>query len=117
MANEISVTANLTVNNGNYNASRTVSTSFNQSSSGFDTQLIQVTTGGVNLSPVGIGTEGWIWFKNLDSTNYLDWGVASNHIGRMQPGEYAVFRMLSTATLNLVANTATCEVEVFLLEN
>lgn len=117
MANEISVTTTLTVSSGNSGSSRTHSdATIAQSAAGLDCQMLQVTTGAVSLTPVGVGTEGWLYMRNLDATNYVDWGIASNHIGRMMAGESVVFRLKAGATLNLQANTATCEVEVFLLE-
>jgi len=118
MANEITTINTLTVSSGNVGSTRTLNkTDIAQSAAGLDFQLLQVTTGAISLSPVGITTEGHLWMRNLDSTNYVDWGIASNHIGRMQAGEAVSFRLKPGATLNLQANTATCEVELMLAES
>lgn len=65
-----------------------------------------------------LSTEGWLWMKNLDSTNYVQWGFATGvYGGRMKAGETAgPFRMEPGLTLYLKANTAACKVLVYGLE-
>ena len=119
MANEISASVTISVNNGNYRTSRSVGgQAYNQSSSGFFAHVLSVATdSSVNLTSTGIGTLGWIYIRNLDSTNYVDWGIASNHIGRLHAGETACFRLKPGVTLNFDANTAAVELEILVLEN
>lgn len=62
-----------------------------------------------------LGTEGWIYLENLDSTNYVTWGASATtptlaSIGRLEAGEYAWFRMEPSTTLRMQANTAAVDV-------
>lgn len=61
-------------------------------------------------------TEGYVYMKNLDATNYVQWGPESGGvmvvIGRMKATEFAVWRMDSGATLRMKANTADCLVVI-----
>jgi len=65
-----------------------------------------------------VTTEGWCYIRNLDTTNYVQWsGTTAAYIGRLEAGETACFRMEPGATLFLKANTAACEVEIFVAED
>lgn len=77
---------------------------------------------------------GWVFMQNFDPTNYVDWGAGPNLgagtgltpgtgtfddllIGRMYPGEPALFRLHPHANLVLRADTAPCRVLVKALED
>jgi len=65
-----------------------------------------------------VTTEGWCYIRNLDTTNYVSWGPATTvYVGRLEAGETACFRMEPSADLFLKADTAACEVEVFVAED
>jgi hypothetical protein len=65
-----------------------------------------------------VGTEGWCYMRNLDTTNYVQWGPATTvYVGRLEAGETAEFRMEPGASLFLKANTASCSVEIFVAED
>ena len=65
-----------------------------------------------------VTTEGWTYLRNLDTTNYVQIGFATTDYGmRLEAGETACFRMEPAADLFLKANTAACEVEIFIAED
>jgi hypothetical protein len=72
-----------------------------------------------NIATFGdVGTEGWCYMRNLDTTNYVQWGPATaSYVGRLEAGETASFRMEPSTTLYLKANTAACEVEIWVAED
>lgn len=84
------------------------------------TQSIGTSEEDVDLSAVG--TEGWCYLKNLDTTNFVEWGKkdGSNNmqaIGKLKAGEFAWFRFDPGATLRMQANTAACNVFIKVFEN
>ena len=72
----------------------------------------------IPLADASTITGGWLMLRNLDSTNYVEvlLSTVGAVIGKMFPGEvYGPVRLGSGITAPAVqANTATCEVEVFL---
>jgi hypothetical protein len=121
MANEISVTSGIEVNKGNLifkQASRTAT--FDMTGSGGPTPgCISVGTSEESTTFPELTTEGWLWMKNLDATNYVQWGFSTTvYGGRMKAGETAgPFRMEPGLTLYLKANTAACNVAVYGFES
>lgn len=124
MANEITISTQLVVNNVNlqYQASQTMRA--NQSvANGPSPGALKVTTGGVTVSLAQLTLGGIVQIINLDPTNYVSWGLLDGGnfrpIGELLPGEFATFRLSrSVLTANaaadvirLVANTATCNVQ------
>lgn len=117
MANEITVSASLTVKDANgkpYVQEIFPATSFNQAAVGGPTPgYITVGTTEESTAFPELTTEGWLFMKNLDATNYVQWGFATTvYGGRLEPGEVALFRMEPSVTLYLKANTAACKVLV-----
>ena len=111
MANEITVTASVSVANGNLTFSGN-SQNFRAS----QTTANGPAPGAVTLSASGAGTliglsqltlPGWCQVKNCDATNYCTIGLYDGTTFRpfieLQPGEVAVFRLSRTL---LTANTA-----------
>lgn len=122
MANEIKVTASLECTNGNFSLPKQGGTqlSIAQTNRGGGVPgLMLATTGGVDVTTTGITTLGWCRLVNTDPTNYVEWGPKSGGtfypIGRMLPGESALFR-LGQYVLHVKANVATCKVQVTILE-
>lgn len=66
-----------------------------------------------------LSTLGWLWMKNLDSTNYVRWGFATGvYGGRIKAGETAgPFRLEPGTTLYMIANTAACKMQIYGFEN
>ena len=120
MANEIQTRPYLKCTNGN--ASITIQTpqlSFDQTASGFYHQVASIGTSEESIGTFGdVATEGWIYMRNIDATNYVQWGVATTvYAGRLEAGEVAMFRAEPGLTLFLKANTTACKVEILCLED
>lgn len=121
MANEISVTSKLSVTNGNSKWNSTAGTlTFDQATLGGPTPgYLTIGTSEESQAFGELGTVGWVWMRNLDTTNYVQWGFATGvYGGRMEAGEPAgPFRLEPSTTLYLKANTAACKVEIYCLED
>lgn len=124
MANEIRVTAALEIANGTFSLPRigAAQLTFDQAGAGGGVPgQVTATTAGVDVDLSALGTEGWLWMKNLDDENFVEWGAydgaAFHPIGRMEPGEPAVFRLSPGKTLHLKADTASCLVQVLANED
>jgi len=126
MANEVKVIASLAATNGTYDFPKVGGSQlqFDQAAQGGGTpgsQNIPTTAGGTVVDVTELTTVGWAYFKNLDSTNYVQHGPESGGVmipyGRMEPGEPAVFRLDPAVVLRMLANTATCLVQILILED
>ncbi len=124
MANEIQITSQIKVDNGSFKLPRMglQNVRFDQSGVGGGQPGTQsIATSEAAISIPGITTLGWTYMVNLDDTNYVVWGPESGGsmvpMGRMEPGESALFRMEPGITLRMQANTAACEVQIFVLED
>lgn len=61
-----------------------------------------------------LGTQGYVFAKNLDSTNYVSIGQTGNLDVKLKAGESAVWR--TSGALYAQANTAACRVEFIIFE-
>lgn len=77
-----------------------------------------ITTSEVAINLGGLASIGWVMFKNLDSTNYIEikTGTAGTIIGKMLAGEtYGPVRIGSGITAPFaIANTASCDMEIMM---
>lgn len=126
MADEISITTRLRINNGDVKLP-TVGGTFtdDQTTASFvyAKQTIGTTAGGeVLVIPSDIGSAvKWLWVKNLDATNYVEVG---NHNGaspiyfaKLMPGdEMTVPVTVTKDNINCLANTAAVNVLFALAE-
>jgi hypothetical protein len=124
MSDEILVRSELSVRNGNFLLPKQGGVqSIDQNAVGGGVPgLMLATTAGVDVTTTGITTLGYCWLKNLDSSNYVEWGPLDTAvfypIGKMKPGESAgPFRLSPGKTLHLKANMANCKVQVIILED
>jgi hypothetical protein len=122
MANEISITTLMSVSNNKvFHQWRFTNLFFNQNNSGFDANIWSVTTAAVDLAPTNITTKGYVAFRNTDNTNYVEIGYNDGgtfrDLIRLNPGEVALFRVISTRTIRGQANTATVKVEYTVFED
>lgn len=123
MASEITITTSVSVTKGNYKLSFAPGTQrFDQTAQGAHEPVVSVGTSEEDMAVGDVAVPGWLILQNLDTTNYVTWGPKSGGamvaIGRIEPGETAVFRMApSSATLRWLANTAACKVKMILLED
>lgn len=119
MANEIQLITELTLENGNVELDfRPETVQIDQASARYINRVDDIGTSEETLSFGDITTKGLVAFKNLDSTNYVSWGFTTGNLhARLNAGETAVFRMDNAGSIIMQANTATCKVQVVLLEN
>lgn len=123
MANEGTAAVQLNMSKSGVTASKQKSLNFTITGNDYTAATVDVTTsGGAITLPASIGTLGYAVFINHDSTNYVEIG---NHNGgspiytaRLKAGEACMFRLtMAASAINLRANTATCRVEYFILED
>ena len=120
MANEITVSNSLSVKNGEHVSLNSDTKQINQSAQGGWSAITIVGTSEEDMLQIDVTVLGWIFFKNLDDANYVQWGAKDTTmktIGRLEAGESACFRMEPSVTLRWIANTAACKVLVELLED
>ena len=122
MADEIRKKTFLSVSNGDL--SRTFQNrteTIDQATAQWSDRSVTVTTTSMALPLGSVVTAGIVDLWNTDATNYVQWGieVAATFYpcGRLKPGENYTFRIDSTATIYLRANTASCEVWMSLLSD
>lgn len=81
----------------------------------YGTQLIGTSAEALNLGE--IGTAGYLLIKNLDPTNFVKIrnGSSGTDVVKLKPGDPACFRI--NGTPYLIADTAACAVEYWLIED
>ena len=123
MANEITISANLNCTNGGLAfATKESAVRINQTvQGGGGPGVVTVTTSDAALSLGSYTTKGYCFIKNLDSTNYVEFGPESGgaivKVIKLKPGEYALFRLVNAATLRAQANTASVKCYIAVLED
>lgn len=123
MSNEITVSAQLKNVNGDLTRERRVtSKQFNQSNQGLssEVQTIGTSSESINISS-DISTAGYAFFRNLDSTNFVEIGVEDGNstfiaFAKLKPGEFGVIR-LATSSIFAKADTASIKLEHMILDD
>lgn len=120
MANEITVNQRLAVTNGNLSFDLNLGTvTLDQAAAGGPTPgYVTIGTSEESQAFSELGTPGWLIMKNLDATNFIEWGFSTAvYGGRLKPGESASFRLNPSTTLYLKADTAACKALIYALED
>ena len=121
MANEIQITSGISVLKGNLSFSVPATTILSNmtGTGGPSPGYMTVGTSEESTDFPELTTDGWLFMKNLDLTNYVQWGFSTGvYGGRIKAGETAgPFRMEPALTLYLKANTAACKVLVYGFED
>lgn len=123
MANEIRLSQQLAVQNGNLNfayPNGSPGSTVDQSAEGGPTPgVVSIGTTEESEAFSELSTLGYVLMHNLDDTNYVQWGFATGvYGGRMGPGEMAgPFRLEPSTTIYLKANAAACKVMIAALED
>lgn len=123
MANEITMTFVAKCLNGKLTQKfEPGSLSFDQTAQGMHAPVVVVGTSEEDFAVGDVTTPGWLWLRNLDTTNYVDYGPLASSggmiaLGRIEAGEIAAFRMNPSATLRWKANTAAVKVHAVLLQD
>lgn len=121
MANEITLSVSLAFAKGNVPSTSLVKNQAQVTVSGsnciHDTQVIGTSEEAIVLGE--IGTPGYCMMHNCDATNYITirpaTGVTTGSI-KLKAGEWALFRF-ATAAPFAIANTGSCVLEKFLIED
>jgi hypothetical protein len=111
MADEIRIKTQLTVKNGFVDQSDNVNYTANQTAAGGPTPgYVTIGTSEETVAFGELGTKGWLWMRNLDATNFVEWGFATGvYGGKMLAGESAgPFRMNATSVY-LKSDTGACK--------
>ncbi len=125
MADEITVSTSLSVENGNYSFQRLITgLTFDQSAKGGQGGIQNIGFAADEAIDVGdVTTVGWCIFRNLDDTNFVEVGIevaaTFEPMIRIEPGETALFRLSQDAgaTLYAQADTAAVDLEYYLAED
>lgn len=124
MADEISIQVFASVNNGNLKSTfNHAAKKITQSSQGLHHPVVSVGTSEEDFDPgdVGAANQGVLCMLNLDATNYVKYGPKSAgamvEFGRIMPGEKQTFRLAPSIVMRWIANSAACNVEVWLCKS
>ena len=123
MANEIAASCALsaTKNSASVSATATISGTSSTTMSG-DQMIANVQIIGTAAEAITVGdvsTIGYVMFKNMDSTNFvqlaLDSGVSTQIFAKLLPGDFTIIKA-ATATMYAKADTANVNLFVMAIE-
>jgi len=115
MANELRIEAQLEYSKSGVKQNKHDSAYVDVSGDSF-THVVQEVGTSNELIVIGsdVGTWGYVYLKNLDSTNYVEVGLTSSYSIKLKAGEVAMFR--AAAALYARANTAAVDLEIIVIE-
>ena len=115
MANELRIEAQLEYSKSGVKQNKHDSTYADVSGDSF-THVVQEIGTSDELIVIGsdVATWGYVYLKNLDSTNYVEVGLTSSYSIKLKAGEVAMFR--AAAALYAQANTAAVDLEIIVIE-
>ncbi len=124
MANEIEISTRLAFSKSSRAADTddmgALGLTFTMTGAHFVKQTQSIGTTAELLGKGEIGTPGYLFVKNLDATNYVEFEkatfVTTAGTVKLKAGEVALFRVAST-TIYACANTSACVVEYLLIED
>ena len=121
MANEITINLTVNVSNGEYKYQFSKNSLVTQAVVGAASGIASIGTSEENLSLGDVATNGFLLLQNLDSTNYVDYGLddasVMKSMGRLMPTEIALLRLKPGINVRMLANTAAVKVNYCLLNN
>lgn len=123
MANEISMTVKIT-----FNKTPVANVERDETDVGVDVtgtryhqgvQEVGTTEEVLVLGDIPIASLGYCWLKNLDATNFVQFGpaAADAYLIKLKTLESALFRLNLSITPVCKADTAACDVEVLIIED
>lgn len=120
MANEISMTASLSVAAGSSSITQSTSKQATQTTPGAVQRRQTVTTSDTAVTLTGVTTPRVIQITNMDATNYIDIGPESGGaiiaLIRLKAGETCVFPIKPSVVIRAQANTASVTIEMLIAE-
>lgn len=122
MANEISISAQLSANKSSTQvASGSQSKSVDMAGDQMIANVQIIGTSAEALSLVDVTVGGYLFVRNMDATNFvqlaLDSAVATQIFAKLKPSEFCLFRPPAGATIYAKADTANCNLQVVAVED
>ncbi len=115
MSGELSVRVSIAFNKGGAEVRRTEGISVDVTGDAYTKQTQSIPTSNTALDAgAAIGTQGYIFIKNLDSTNFVTVGITGSYSIKLLAGEVALFR--AAAAIFVLADTASVDVEYVIIE-
>jgi len=117
MANELSVSISMSFSKGGAKINKSYSDAVTVTGDSFVSGILSIGTSEEELTQLAdLETPGYTLLKNLDSTNYVEFGSTTGVYDiKLQAGEIAVYRH-NSATLYAKANSSACLVEYTIIE-
>ena len=119
MANELRIEAQLEYSKSGVKEIKHDSTYIDVSGESYNKSIQVIGTSNAQIGGASdIGTYGYMFLKNLDSTNYIEIADEddTNYFCKLKAGEFAMFRA-ADADYWARANTASCNLEVTVIED
>ena len=118
MSNELKIVAAMNFSKGGAKCNCAESISVTVTGDAFTSGVQAVGTTEEELAQgADLGTPGYVFIKNLDTTNYVEIGSTTGVYDlKLKAGEIALYRH-NSATIYAKANTAACNVKYFLSED
>ena len=115
MAGELSLIARLIFSKGGADARMSEGISVDVTGDAYTKQTQSIPTSNTALDAgAAIGTQGYIFITNLDSTNFVTVGITGSYSIKLLAGEFALFR--AAAAIFALADTASVDVEYIIIE-
>lgn len=116
MANELSVSAQLAFSKNSASLQLGKSGTLDVTGDHFESKVLAIGTTDESIAKGDMSTVGFVMIRNLDDTNFVLAGDdGTNYPVKILAGEFCLFR-LNGSTLHLKADTASCDVEVSMVE-
>jgi len=118
MSDELKLAIILSFSKGNAKANRVENIEVDVTGDAFVHEVVEIATSETTITQkTEMGTPGYIFLKNMDSTNYTEVGVTTGvYTVKLKAGEIALYRHDGAAIL-AKANTAACLLEYCLIED
>jgi hypothetical protein len=122
MANEISVNLSISVNKNGAKFDRSESFKDDMTGDAWTTGIVDIVEAGVQLTELDVGTYGWIFVKNLGSSNtlYVDiqssQNTADDSLCRLYGGESTILKSAGLTALWADSSSGTQAVEYAIIE-
>jgi len=122
MANELRVQFSLEYNKSNTKLSKNISNYVTVSGTRPLLHRQSIGTSEESLAAGDVSTPGFLFIRNLDSSNYVEYSRSSgtptgSYVNKLKAGEFAFHRVSGTDALYAKANTAAVDVEYILIPN
>lgn len=118
MANEATVTTSLQFKKGNVDLTLSdAAKKFDVTGTRYQRAVQNVGTSEEALDMGDITDPGWAYFRNLDTSNYVEIRAATGDAAciRINAGESCCFRLVATAPF-VIANTASLDLEYMIVQ-